>query len=616
MRITHPIGARWPSRAAIGLLAGAILGLGIYSWFRPWTTDQLAATPLSSVFLILLGVVGIAVAWFRYGYREHGQPQVAGWLPWFFISMAGVLLANTVWVFMTAWEIMALTSFFLVIADRQPPNILKQGYIYWVMSQMSAMAILAGFFLLAATLHSVHLSEWAQAARYLPLSTKMTVFWLLLLGFGTKSGLVPFHVWLPRAHPVAPASVSALMSGVMIKLGIFGVMQFVIGDLGPMPEWTGLAIIALGALSAVTGVLYAVMETDLKRLLAYSSIENIGIIVVGLGLGALGEDTGHPALWIGGLLASLFHTVNHGLFKSQLFMAAGAVEQHTGTLDADRLGGLIHTIPGVFWAFFAGAMALSGLPPLSGFASEWLTFQTLLTNLRFFQAAGGLVMLAAGLGLAASAGLALMTMVKAVGVIFLGEPRRPVGHRPLPAGLVSPLLVLSTLSLAIGVFPAVAIRELARVVTANWFPLPTLGVLDHLPVILLALGGLVAGLQAMSRRTDTRAVPRWATGREASSAMQWTSVSMTKSVRTTFALLYRPHRQLIREGTEARYYPERLQYQGGTEAVWDRYFYRPLYRVAWRLSHWVTRVQAGPIRWYVAYVLVTTGVFLLWVRGR
>jgi hydrogenase-4 component B len=566
-------------------------------------------TPLRSWFLIILGLVAAMSLWYSFGYHDLRQ-SVRFWLPLFLLSMLSVIVAANLWVFMTGWESMTITSFFLVTTHHERADVLKSGYIYLVMSQVSAMLILAGFMVIGAHLHTYQFTEWAHHAVGLPMSTKTLVFVLLGLGFGMKSGVVPFHVWLPRAHPAAPAPVSSLMSGVMIKLGIFGIIQFLLLDLGPSPHFWPLLILAAGAVSSLLGVLYALMEHDLKRLLAYHSIENIGIILLGVGVASLGIDW-HRPLWVAiGLVAALFHTLNHAIFKSQLFLAAGAVEQHSGTLDIDHLGGLIRTIPAIALGFIGGAMAISALPPFNGFVSEWLTFRALIDLV----VSGSGLMSLYGLGLVMVLGLtgalAAVCFVKASGIVFFGEARHPLSRQPLPGTVVWPVLALGILTLILGVMPQPLLNVLAQIdpvvpasPTSMLLPLHTRVIAGLLVISVVVLAGF-------SRIWEVRTVPRWSCGRQPNSAMQYTSASFTKSIRTTFALIYRPHRTVVRLGPAAPDFPQSMIYRAGTIPVWERYLYRPLYRLIWRVSHLSTRIQRGPVRLYLAYLLGTVGIML------
>jgi hydrogenase-4 component B len=574
-----------------------------------WGALQFSA--LRAWFFLVLGIVSTMSSWYRWGYHESDR-RSSIWYPLFLISMATVIASNTVWVFMTAWESMTVTSFFLVTAHREQAGVVRSGYIYLVMSQLSAMLILSGLLAMGAALHSLNFSVWALAAHTLPWGLKTWIFVLLSTGFAIKSGVVPFHVWLPRAHPVAPAPVSSLMSGAMIKLGIFGMIQFVLLDLGPTSSSLALILLAAGAISSLLGILYALMEQDLKRLLAYSSIENIGIIFLGLGILSLGLDTHHPILIAAGLLASLWHTLNHAIIKAQLFLAAGSVQQHTGSLDADQLGGLVRTVPGLAVGFLVGSMAISGLPPLNGFVSEWIALRGLLEMTEVFHGVTALY----GLGLAALLGLASalagVGFVKAFGVIFLGQPRRVLAYQPLPPSLIQPVLTMAFLSFIFGIFPGpieALMRPIAPSLRAR-FSIETLLAPTHIALVALLLLALAGGFFALTRPWQAAMVPRWSSGRIPDARMQFTGASFSKAIRTTFSVIYRPHRELTMSGLHAPDFPEQLMYRGGTQPIWERYLYRPLYRLLWQASHLSTRLQSGPVRLYLAYLLGTIGLML------
>jgi hydrogenase-4 component B len=605
---------RW-SRALILILSLGILLYGVSGLVHGGTTTAAAGTfplsPLRAWFLLVLGLVSSMSAWYRWGYHDDSAASRA-WSSLFLLSMMTVIVSNSVWVFMTAWEGMTITSFFLVTTHHEHPRVLQAGYIYLVMSQLSAMLILAGMLVMGTTLHSLNFSVWAIHAPALSPATKNLIFALLGLGFSIKSGVVPFHIWLPRAHPVAPTPVSSLMSGAMIKLGIFGIIQFLLIDLGPTAQFWPLLVLAAGALSALLGVLYALMEHDLKRLLAYHSVENIGIILLGVGTMGVGLDWHRPTLVALGLAAALFHTLNHAIFKSQLFFAAGAVQQHTGTLDAARLGGLVRTLPGIAWGFVAGSMAICGLPPFNGFVSEWLTFRGLL-GLAFPH--GGLLAVG-GLGLAMVLGLtgalAGVCFVKATGVVFLGEPRIQVPHHAIPASMTWPVLGLGIIALILGVVPEPLLHVISQIYpggVAQTSGMP-LAVPAQAWIVALVLVAGTALMAIISRVGSLATVPRWACGRIPDASMQLTSTSFTQAIRTTFAVIYRPHRTLQSWGPHAPEFPERLVYQGGTQAVWERHLYQPLYQLIWRVSHLSARLQAGPVRLYLIYLLGTVGLML------
>lgn len=592
--------------------------VAIWGLWNPTSNElnavYLTLTPLRSWFLLLLGVVSIASSWYRFGYREHNEQMISFWLPLFQVSMVAVISSENLWVFMTAWEMMSIASFFLVISDHQRNGVLESGYVYLVMSQLSALAILSGLLLMSVSVHSVHFADWSSLAHTLPMGTKSWIFGLLGFGFAVKSGIIPFHIWLPRAHPVAPTPVSGLMSGAMIKLGIFGIVQFLLVDLGPTSVVWSIVLIGSGATSTLLGVLYALMERDLKRLLAYSSIENIGIIFIGLGVMSLGSHLHRPNIEALGFIAALFHSLNHAIFKSQLFLSAGAVHQHTGTLDAEHLGGLIRTIPGIALGFVTGSMAISAIPPFNGFVSEWLTFRGLISLMNTSAIGWTVFGLVVVLILAMASALAGMSFVKASGTIFLGQPRGQVRHESIARTMTWPIVMLSGLNLLLGVFPTPILGVISNLQPELALPTPVNFVPMHTVLLSFLFFVLLMILVVLSRPWDVQVVPRWSCGRVPDASMQFTSASFTKSVRTTLAWIYRPHRRVTRVGTYAQDFPQRLIYEAGTTPVWERYLYRPGYRLVWWLSQHSTRIQAGPVRLYLTYLLATIGMMFLLLR--
>src|SRR5258706_4743789 len=382
---------------------------------------------LSSVFLILLGAASAGVSIFAAGYFRKGEGTAPGLLclqyHLFLASMGFVLLADDAYAFMVAWETMALTSYFLVTTQHRIPEIRRAGFLYLLIAHMGAIAILLSFGILQGgswhftfdAMRSAHLgSHWAAIA-----------FCLALIGFGAKAGLVPLHVWLPEAHPAAPSPVSALMSGVMLKTALYGMIRVSFDLLGQPMWWWGLLPLCLGLFSALYGVVFAAAQTDMKRLLAYSSIENIGILFTGLGLAIVFAGVDMHAAAALTLIAVMYHAMNHAFFKSLLFLAAGSGLHATHERSLGKLGGLIHRMPWVAWLALVGTLAIAGLPPLNGFVSEWLLLQAFLFTPSLPQSfVNMLVPLAAG-ALVLAAALAAYVVVKFYGVVFLGRPREP-----------------------------------------------------------------------------------------------------------------------------------------------------------------------------------------------
>jgi hydrogenase-4 component B len=459
------------------------------------------------------------------------------------------------------------------------------------------------------------------------------VFVLALLGFGSKAGLVPLHVWLPLAHPAAPSHVSALMSGVMIKMGVYGLLRVTLDLLGGGPAWWGGVILAVGAVSALLGVLYALMEQDLKRLLAYSSVENVGIIFLGLGAGLMFQSYGLTPLALVGFVGGLYHTLNHACFKGLLFLGSGAVLHATHTRNMEELGGLIRPMPRTALCFLVGALAISGLPPLNGFVSEWLVFQALLGGPELPRPEFGVLMpLAVGL-LALTGGLAAACFVKAFGITFLAIPRSARAAQaqevPLPMQLAMGGLALACLALGVG--PSLIVPSLGAVV-AGLGTLPV-GVVTGMPGLRLEVPGtagviapaaLAAGLAlvpvalvvafrlgAADRRL--RVGNTWGCGRIGQTPrMEYTATAFAEPLRRVFAALYRPTEDLsIDFHPESRYFVQSIAYRSEVHPWFERLLYAPVVLLLRRTAFRVRWLQAGSLHLYLLYMILALVALLL-----
>ncbi len=420
---------------------------------------------LSACFLAIADLGAAAASLYAIGYGRH-ETEPARVLPFYPAFLAGmnlVMLANDAYSFLFAWELMSLASWALVMAQHRTAGTTRAGYVYLVMASFGTLALLLGFGVLAGAAGSFGF-EAMRAAHPAPWLAGIALG-LALLGAGSKAGLAPVHVWLPLAHPAAPSHVSALMSGVMTKVAVYGFVRIVFDLLGPPAWWWSLPVLAAGALTAVLGVLHALMERDLKRLLACSTIENIGIVFLALGLALAFRANGMDGAAALALTAALFHALNHMLFKSVLFFGAGAVLHATGERDIERLGGLIHRMPVSSAAFLLAAMAISALPPLNGFASEWLTFQAIFVSPALPQWALKIMVPAVGTLLALAAALVAGCFVRAFGILYLGRPRSPAAaaaHETDRFSLAA-MLALCALCVLAGLFPGIVIDGLAPV---------------------------------------------------------------------------------------------------------------------------------------------------------
>jgi hydrogenase-4 component B len=598
--------------------------------------------PLSAWFLVVLSTLAIPIAAFSIAYTSHGR--LASRAPFLGIAFNVLLLAvELVFVagdaiaFLFGWELMTLATAALVATEHEAPENRRSAYVYLMMSHVGTGALIAGFFVLAAASPSLSFATLLDN----PLGSgplRDLVFVLFLLGFGVKAGIIPLHIWLPEAHPAAPSSISALMSGVLIKTGIYGMVRVCAFGLGAPPLAWGVLIVVVGSVSAVLGVLYALMQHDLKRLLAYHSIENIGIILLGLGAGLIALSEGHVALAAIGVSASLYHVLNHAVFKGLLFLGAGGVVMVTGTRHIEDFGGLLRRMPWTGLFFLVGAVAISGLPPLNGFASEWLTFQALLYG--FGASESPLVhflLPTAGALLAMTGALAAACFVKAFGITFLALPRSTAAAdaREVPGSMLVPQAFLALLCIALGLLPGIVLTSLAGVVTslglqpepgmvrgafgmaaaAGPFAEVTPGALGLAVAGGLALTALLALATRMSRAA--RRAPTWGCGGVLTPRTEYTATAFSKPLMMIFSAVYRPTREVAALAKVSPYFPQEVRYHAEIEPTFERYVYDPLLRGVLQAAERLKGLQAGSLHAYLGYViaLVLCLVLLVWWRS-
>ena len=444
-----------------GATSAVALPLGL-----PWLGAHFRIDALSAFFLVVVNLGGAAASLFALGYGRHEEfPQrVLPFYPAYLAGMNLVVLANDAFSFLVSWEFMSLTSWALVIAHHQIRENLRAGYVYLLMASFGTLTLLFAFGMLAGGDGDYAFD--AMRAAHPSAGLAALVLLLALVGAGSKAGVVPLHVWLPLAHPAAPSHVSALMSGVMTKVAIYGFIRIVFDLLGAPDWWWSMPVLAVGGATAVMGVLYALLERDLKRVLAYSTIENIGIIVVALGLALAFKAAGMTSAAALALTAALLHVFNHSLFKSLLFFGAGAVQASTGERDMEKLGGLIHRMPQTAFVFLIGCMAISALPPLNGFVSEWLAFQGILLSPQLPSWGLKLLVPAVGALLALSAALAGACFVRTFGISYLGRARTPAASNAheTDTNSLAAMYFLGALCLIAGIVPGLFIDALAPVV--------------------------------------------------------------------------------------------------------------------------------------------------------
>lgn len=626
---------------AWGALSGAVFsfGLGVTALatgsvftasfdFLPLTPFALRVDGLSAPFLILTGLVGAAAAVYGSGcsaaYENiYSLRKLGALFNLLLLTLTLQVMADNALTFLVLWEAMSLIAYLLVLTEHREPATVRAANWYVAITHVGFAALLAMFFLLAAGDPTAGFDTLRANA---PNVTQRNIIFLLaLIGFGAKAGMIPLHVWLPMAHPVAPSHVSALMSGVVIKMGVYGFCRVALDLMGGGPAWWGGAVLALGVGSALFGVLYALMEHDLKRLLAYHSVENIGIIFIGIGAGLLFQSYGLTKLAVLGFVAALYHAINHACFKGLLFLGAGSVLHATGTRNMEEMGGLIKRMPRTALAFLIGAAAIAALPPLNGFASEWLVFQTLLGGWTIPEPAVALMIPIAVALLALTGGLAMACFVKAFGIAFLALPRSRAAEeaRECAPSMQAGMAILAFACVALGLTPFIVVPSLGRALAGiGGLPVDAVGFSIALPLVvpgtfgsmsspflaagLLILLGIVATLiRLVGAERGTRVGDTWGCGRIAQTPrMQYTATAFAEPLRRVFAELYRPTQDLtIDFHPESKYFVQSIEYQSEIRPWFERLLYRPLIALFSKAAESVRGIQAGWLSLYLAYLL-------------
>jgi hydrogenase-4 component B len=612
---------------AVQVLAGGPVQQLRYPWPVPFGEFFIQLDALSAWFLVPTLLLSALCAIYGVGYlRSQAEKRSLGPL-WFFycqlvLGMTLVLLARNAVLFLSAWELMAVSSFFLVTFEHERETVRSAGWIYLVATHLGTGFLLVFFILMGRETGSMDFTVWAAQGIHTPELAGL-LFLLAVVGFGTKAAFMPFHVWLPEAHPAAPSHVSALMSGAMIKLGIYGLMRSLI-FLGTPEIWWGWLLLCIGLASGVLGIVFALAQHDIKRLLAYSSVENIGLITAGIGLGLLGVSYNQSLIAILGFGGALLHVLNHSLFKGLLFLAAGSVVHATGTRDANRLGGLLKKMPWTGAFFLIGAVAICGLPPLNGFISELALAGASLKAITVDPAQAAIAGLLALVGIGLIGGLAAVTFAKAFGTVFLGEPRQPV-ETPHEAGLAMkiPMVLLATGCVGIAFGAAwlpdwivpIASRlsgfepeKISAVVQTPALVLAIVSICGLALVILFVLIALVRRGLLSGRIVGT--ADTWGCGyARLSVRIQYTASSFVQPVTTLFRWLLGAQRQLQRpEG----FFPTKASLTTETPDLTHEELYRPGFlKVNWGIAK-LRWMQQGHVQLYVLYIAITLIVLLAW----
>jgi len=629
----------FPAGSAVGLALAAVAFLAlrlppdatILPLGLPDLPFHLRLDSLSAFFLLLLGATGTAISIYSSGYFRASEGTAPGLICFqyhvFLAAMALVLVADDAYVFMVAWESMALASFFLVTTEHRIPEIRRAGFLYLLIAHIGAIAILLCFGTLQGG--SGDYTFTAMRAMRLTGAWPSVAFFLALFGFGAKAGLLPLHIWLPEAHPAAPSPVSALMSGVMLKTAIYGLLRVTFDLLDGQLWWWGVAALALGLASALFGVIFAAAQSDMKRLLAYSSIENIGIIVAGIGLTILFKSYDKTLLAAITLTAVLYHALNHAFFKSLLFLATGSVLHATHERSLGKLGGLIHRMPWVAWVALVGALASAGLPPLNGFVSEWLLLQAFLFTPSLPQSFVNMLVPVAAAALVLAVALSAYVMVKFYGVIFLGRPREANLAYAKDAGKFErvALIWLALGCVLLGIFPVFVIAQLDPINTmlvgssainagnSTWLLLAPINAdrSSYSPLIMLVviLAVVLLTMQVVHRQYHgrVRKAPPWDCGFPAQTPrMQDTAEGFGQPIRTVFEPFFRMERHLPSPFDSAPKY-----FVKADDHFWS-WFYVPIVRSADTLARLVGYIQQGRISVYLAYSFFTLLALLFLVR--
>lgn len=622
-----------------GLLASTPLQVSVPSSL-PLLTVAIRLDALAAFFVLTISLMALAVSVYALSYvcEFYGRTSIGALgslYNGFLLSMTLVVLADDGFFFLVVWEIMSLVSYFLVVTEHEKAETRYAGLFYLIMTHVGTAFILITFLVFDLQAGSFAFEAFRHPAEPLSQGLRTIAFIAALIGFGTKAGIVPLHVWLPYAHPAAPSHVSALMSGVMIKTAVYGLVRVYFDFLGgAFPPWWGFVVLTAGAISALLGVMYALMEHDLKSLLAYHSVENIGIILLGIGAGMIFQAYGLASLAALGLLAGLYHTINHAVFKGLLFLGAGALAFATHTRNMEEYGGLIRRMPWTAAFFLIGAVSIAALPPSNGFVSEWLTFQSLFLS---FQIPDLLMKMMLPIGaamLALTGALALACFAKAFGMSFLAMPRSRHARRAreVPLTMRIGMGVLAAACVGLGFAPMVVVPALDRV-TAPFtgssiagrvlaegglalMPMgpefasistPVLGLLLAVLVPAALLGAVLIG-----GRLRKRVYKTWGCGLPVTPRMEYTPTAFVQPIKRVFSTLYQPTVKLETEMLEeSRYFARRQRFEVRIEPIFQKYLYDPVVAVVSTTADRLRIIQPGSLQLYLAYIFVTLIVLLL-----
>ena len=623
-----------------GLLATAPLSLSLSSNI-PHLTCALRLDPLAAFFVLTISLVALPASIYAFGYMEEFSGRISvgvlgALFNGFLLSMTLVVLADNGFFFLILWEIMSLLSYLLVVTEHEKPGVREAGLFYLIMTHVGTAFIMLTFLIFAREAASFSFEAFRHPARAIPDGVRSMAFFAALIGFGAKAGIVPLHVWLPYAHPAAPSHISGVMSGVMIKTAIYGLIRVYFDFMGgEFPWWWGVTILIAGTVSALLGVMYALMEHDLKGLLAFHSVENIGIILLGIGAGMIFHTYGLQELAALGLLAGLYHTINHATFKALLFFGAGALQFSTHTRNIEEYGGLLRRMPWTGACFLIGAVSIAALPPTNGFVSEWLVFQSLFLSVQLPPLLLKLMLPIAAAMLALTGALALACFAKAFGLSFLAQPRSPQARRAkeVPWSMRAGMGFLAGACVVLGLAPMLVIPLLDRVTALltgvsisvqvlaldGWVVAPVTVEFSSistpvLAVLLVGAGGLgVLIARLCGKGLRARYYKTWGCGLNLTPRMEYSAMGFAQPIKQVFETIYQPAVKLEREFLEqSKYFIKHQRFESHIHPMFETYLYEPVVRRLLALADRLRVIQAGSLHVYLSYIFLTLVLLLLW----
>ena len=601
----------------------------------PYLNISFYIDKLSAFFILVVSTLAFAVSIYSLNYIEEfkNKSSFAFLFHSFILSLILVLTSFNAFIFLISWEIMSVLSFFLVIFEYKNEENKKSGFIYILMTHFGTAFIILSFLIMFINTGSLDFKDWFSAD--ISTAAKFWAFLFALIGFGTKAGIFPLHIWLPKAHPVAPSNVSALMSGVMIKTAIYMLVRYYFEFLTDIPWWFGFIVLFIGAISALFGIMFAYVQTDLKKLLAYSSMENIGIIFLGLGSSMLFAATNFPVLSALALLAALFHVYNHALFKGLLFLGAGSILFKTHTKNMEKYGGLIKAMPLTSLFIIIGSISISALPPFNGFVSEWLTYMSLILSTKIDINTVKIFIPIFASMLALTGAFAAASFVKVIGVSLLGSPRSEASREATEVGIfmLIGMGILTILCFVFGVFPLAVVDLISKPIYAligidiynhvNLYGGLILTATDYSLGRISPLGLLIAGivfgigiyvLIKAYGKTKVRKYETWKCGLdEVNPKAQYSATGFSQPIKRIFAVLYKPVEKIILVENKQKYFLPKKTYESSISDIFEIVITKVTGLILYFLL-WIRNIfQMGIIHIYLGFISLTLTILLIYV---